>query len=196
MDESEAAAAIAKAVENMGLLLVHDQRLPSATALVAGGPVFGSWWSHPDATTIYNALGALEDRLATVKLVAGKLTLVAPRLWPDLVAIGSSQQPWQLDGLTGDARALLDRVAAADDPVLLDSPNLRESGKQLEERLLVVGEEVHTDEGHHLKALGSWEPWGAARSVEDPPDTETAMSRFESIVNGWEPDSASLLPWT
>lgn len=154
------------------------------------------WWSHPDATTIYNALGALEDRLATVKLVAGKLTLVAPRLWPDLVAIGSAQQPWQLDALTEDTRALLDRVAAADDPVLLDSPNLRESGKQLEQRLLVVAEEVHTDEGRHLKALGSWEAWGAERGVADPPATETAMSRFESIVEGWEPDGASLLPWT
>ena len=196
MDESEAAAAIAEAVESTGLLLVHDQRLPSATALVTGEPVMGSWWSHPDANTIYNALGALGDRFATVKLVAGKLTLVAPRLWPDLVAIGLAQGPWQLDGLSEDARALLDRVSVAVDPVLLASPDLRESGKRLEQRLLVVGEEVHTDEGRHLKALGSWEAWGAERGVANLSPIEMAMSRIESIVEGWEPGGASLLPWT
>lgn len=54
---SDAVAVITEKVEAEGLLLVHDQRLPSVTALICAEPVFGSWWSHPLANVIYNALG-------------------------------------------------------------------------------------------------------------------------------------------
>ncbi len=196
MDVSEAAAIIADAVEANGLLLVHDQRLPSATALIAGEPVMGSWWSHPEANTIYNALGALEDRYVTVKLVAGKQTLLAPRLWPDLIAIGSARQRWQLDGLSEDDLALLDQIASATHPVLLHHPDLRAAGKRLERRLLVVGDEVHTDAGRHLRALASWPAWAREHGVAEPtPAPRAAMARFESIVEQWGPGSVSLLPW-
>lgn len=82
MDVSEAALAIAEAIDVDGLLLVHDQRLPAATSVVADEPVMGSWWSHPLANVIYDALEELEDRYAMVKLVAGKQTLIAPRCGP------------------------------------------------------------------------------------------------------------------
>lgn len=197
MEVDEAIDAIAAAVESSGLLLVHDQRLPSATALVAGEPVLGSWWSHVEANTIYNALEALEDRIATIKLVSGKLTLIAPRLWPDLVAIGSAGLPWQLDRLSAEEVALFVRVEAASDPVLLDTPDLRTAGKRLEQRLLAIGETVHTDEGHHLKALRSWDAWADERAVASPfPESSEAMARFESIVEGWESQADSLLPWS
>lgn len=197
MDISEAAAIIADAVDANGLLLVHDQRLPSATALIAGEPVMGSWWSHPEANTIYNALGALQDRYATVKLVAGKQTLLAPRLWPDLIAIGSARQRWQLDSLSEDDLALLDQIASATHPVLLHRPDLRAAGKRLEQRLLVVGDEVHTEAGRHLRALASWPAWAREHGVAEPmPAPRAAMARFESIVEQWGPGSISLLPWT
>ena len=57
------ATAIAAAVDRHGALLVHDQVLRSVTALVTGATVAGSWWSHPMANTIYDALGALDDEV-------------------------------------------------------------------------------------------------------------------------------------
>ena len=196
MQVGQAVAAITEAVESDGLLLVHDQRLPSVTALVAGGPIRGSWWAHPLGNVIYNALGELDDRFATCKLVAGKLTLVAPRLWADLVAIGAGRRRWQLDGLAEADLALLDRVASAADPILLDRPELRAAGKRLEEKLLVNSEGVHTEDGHHLKALTSWEAWAGDRRVMGPlPDPDVAAASFEAIVEGWEPGTAALLPW-
>jgi hypothetical protein len=96
---------------------------------------------------IYNPLQDLDDRLATVKLVAGKVTLVAPRLWPELIAIGTAREPWHLDRLADDALRLLHRVDTASDPVLLDHPEVRQAGKRLEARLLVATQEIHTDSG-------------------------------------------------
>ncbi len=196
MRVSEAASLIAEAVEAEGLLLVHDQMLPSATALIAGEPILGSWWSHPLANLIYNALGVIEDRYATCKLIRHKLTLVAPRLWPDLASIGESKLAWQLDGLSTFELALLDRIESASNPVPLDRPELRSAGRRLEERLLAPGEEIHTEAGHHLKALLTWRAWMESRGVEEttPPRPEPAMARFEQIVEEWRP-GRHLLPW-
>jgi hypothetical protein len=95
------------AVAEHDVLLVHDVSLPSVTALLAGEPVRGSWWSHPRGTQIYDALQAVTDELATVKLLLGKQTLVTDLHWPVLVAIGSELAPWQLDALSDDAHAAL-----------------------------------------------------------------------------------------
>ena len=54
-------AACSTALDREGILLQHDQVLPSASAIVAGEPVRGSWWAHPMAHPIYDALNALED---------------------------------------------------------------------------------------------------------------------------------------
>jgi hypothetical protein len=192
---ADAAAMITETVEREGLLLVHDRMLPSVTALIAGEPVLGSWWSHPLANLMYNALGAVEDRVASCKLVNKKLTLVAPRLWAGLVSVGGSKQLWQLDGLSQTAMDLLDRVESSSLPVVLDLPEFRDAGRRLEERLLASGDEVHTDAGHHLKALVAWSLWMKGRGVNGPlPKPESAMARFEEIVRRWG-SSPQLLPW-
>ena len=195
MQIAAAAALITRTVERDGLLLVHDQVLPSVTALIAGEPVPGSWWSHPMANLIYNALNTIEDQVASCKLVSKKVTLVAPRLWPDLVSVGSSKQPWQLQGLPGPAKILLDRVESSSHPMMLDSPELTGSGKRLEERLLVAGDEVHTDSGRHVKVLISWARWRKDHGVAGRlPSPESGLARFEGIVQGWKP-TRRVLPW-
>ena len=192
---ADATAMITETVEREGLLLVHDQVLPSVTALIAGKPVPGSWWSHPLANLMYNALGAVEDRVASCKLVNKRLTLVAPRLWAGLVSVGASKQLWQLDGLPQTTKELLDRVESSSHPVLLDLPQLRAAGRRLEERLLVSGDEVHTDAGHHLKALVAWRRWMRNRGVNGPlPAPELAIASFEDVVRRWDPNR-HLLPW-
>lgn len=81
--------------------------------------------------------------------------------------------------------------------VFLDTPDLRSADKRLEQQLLATAEDVHTDEGRHLKALRSWNAWADERAVAEPfPDPAAAMARFEEIVEGCERGAASLLPWT
>jgi hypothetical protein len=195
MRVSDAAAMIADTAEAEGLLLIHDQRLPSATALIAGGPISGSWWSHPLAGVIYSALASLDERFATCKLVAGKLTLVAPRLWAGLAAVGVAKLPWQVGRLLESDLDLLDLVEASPDPVLLDQPELRACGRRLEARLLVAVVEVHTDAGHHLRGLEAWSSWLQQRDVEQPlPEPAVAMDDFERVLGRWGAAPA-VLPW-
>lgn len=195
MQIAAAAAPIIRTVDREGLLLVHDQVLPSVTALIAGEPVAGSWWAHPSANLIYNALGTIEDRVASCLMVGKKVTLVAPRLWADLVAVGSSRQPWQLDRLSEHAKSLLDRVESSSNPVMADTTESRVAGKRLEERLLISGDEVHTDTGRHVKVLTSWTRWRKDRGVTGRlPSAQTAVARFEEVVRRWQP-RRWVLPW-
>jgi hypothetical protein len=113
VDVAELADRFRAALEDTGLLLVHDKELPSATAVAAGAPFGGSWWAHPLAHPIYDALQLIEDDVTRAKLVKGKVTLIAPRLWPAVVAVGSGRRPWQLDGLSAPA---IDLLAAVDTP--------------------------------------------------------------------------------
>lgn len=195
MRGSDAAEMVAEAVEAEGLMLVHDQRLPSVTTLIAGEPVGGSWWSHPLAGVIYRALVSLDERFATCKLVARKLTLVAPRYWAGLAAIGVARSPWQVDRLSESDLGLLDQVEARSEPLLLDQPALRARGRRLEARLLVAARDIHTDAGHHLKGLQAWSGWLRDRGVVRPlQDLAMAMEDFERIVDSWGAQRDSL-PW-
>jgi hypothetical protein len=57
--------------------------------LVAGGPISGSWWAHPQHDEIFRALNeaASSDDVVRLRLVKGKLALVHRRLWPALVRL-------------------------------------------------------------------------------------------------------------
>ena len=68
-----------------GLLLESDRQLPSVTAIVAGGPIRGSWWGNPAARGAYQVLVALEDHpdALRTKLINGKVT-TGPRGSPPI----------------------------------------------------------------------------------------------------------------
>lgn len=191
-------ATILTAVEQHGLLLVHDQALPCVTALITGGPVAGSWWSHPSAGEIYNALAELEDRdeIASVKLVAGKETLVARRWWPALAAVGAAREGWQLDALSPGQLALLLTVDAADLPTVIDRCSA-EDARVLERRLLAHGTSAHTPVGAHRKALQPWASFARHHDVGPVrPPPEEARQAFAAIVAGWSGGGRRrLLPW-
>ena len=195
MDANILAARFRAAVEDVGLLLIHDQELPSATAIAAGGPFGGSWWSHPLAHPIYDALQLIDEDLTRAKLVKGKVTLIAPRLWGPLAAVGASRAEWQLDGLPPDAADLL---ASMDDG---DAPRRAPpgSGKDvlfLERRLLVHTDQVHTDAGRHAKVLAPWPVWAGARSLAwEGIDPGAAMAAFEGAASGWPPVKGRLFAW-
>jgi hypothetical protein len=61
--------------------------VPSVAAAIAGGPIRGSWWSHPRSHEIFELTQAIRDRgdVLVCRLVGGKITFVHRRLWPALV---------------------------------------------------------------------------------------------------------------
>jgi hypothetical protein len=202
---SRSARLLAARLERDGILLEHDAVLPSATALVAGEPVSGSWWSHPKAHEIYDGLQPLHHVATRVKLIVGKATLVHRRLWPALIAVGRARQAWQLDGLTTSGTDLLRTVNRSRRPLWSDeaAPSLDSRARQatvreLERRLLIHTDEVHTESGAHRKALETWATFKRREGVDGRvPSVSDAQRTFEAIVAGWpEPRGrAPLLPW-
>ncbi len=182
------------AVDSHGMLLMHDRVLPSITAIATGGPVGGSWWSHPLANRIYNALGEIEDDVLRVKLVAGKDTLVARRLWAEVAGVGAAREAWQLCDLGDGALTLLHDVEQSRDEIV-PLAGQREPARTLARRLLVVAGDVHTPAGHHVTAYESWTRWTAARSVTTG-DAVAARATVEAVVGAWpRAGRRRLLPW-
>jgi hypothetical protein len=131
-----------------GVLLKSDPRLPSVATFVAGAPVR----SH----AIFRATEELADRpdVVVVKLVSGKDTFVHDQLWPELLAIATANESWQVDDLPADAKNLYRKVQK--------NGELTASGaaaKLLEMRLLVRAASFHSETGAHKKGLESWSHW-------------------------------------
>jgi hypothetical protein len=61
--------------------------VPSLVEIIAGGPVRGSWWSHPKSHEIFAVTRAIRDSddVLVCRLIKGKVTFVHRRLWPALV---------------------------------------------------------------------------------------------------------------
>ncbi len=63
--------------------------VPNLAERIAGGPIRGSWWSHPKGRLIYRAtrVAQASPEILVCRLVDGKVTLVHRRLWPALVKL-------------------------------------------------------------------------------------------------------------
>jgi len=77
---------------------------------IAGAPVKGSWWGHPDGKRIFSILTAVTEskEVLLCRLIDGKLTLVHRRLWPALIRSADAFPPDRiaqvLDGHTASGR--------------------------------------------------------------------------------------------
>lgn len=166
------------ALEGTGLLVESHRAFPSIVALAVAGPVEGTWWRHPLANDIHNLIEAVEHhpRVMTARLIDGRVTFIADTLWPVVHAVGVSREAWQLRGLSdlgsrlfaeveerGETRTDVLAVAWA-----LPTRPVSEAARELERRLLVRGQSVHTERGAHAKVLKSWPSW-AARIGYSPP---------------------------
>ena len=72
--------------------------LPNVAEMVAGEPIRGSWWSHPQSHAIYEAINSLAGSPDVVRnrLVNGRVTLVHRRVWPALVRVADRFPPDRL----------------------------------------------------------------------------------------------------
>ncbi len=186
---------IRTALERHGLLMLHDAELPSVTTLVAGEPIRGSWWAHPEGSVVFHALEAIDSEIVTAKLIAKKVTLIAPALWPSLVAIGASREPWQIAGLSATAKTVLGRIDTGKRVRSIDlEPAARKAAGELDERLLASVREVHGESGKHHRELASWDAFAADHGIlREGLTAKQAKATVESAIAGW-PDKAKL-PW-
>jgi hypothetical protein len=87
-------------VERHGIVLERAKgAIPNLVDTIAGAPVRGSWWSHPDARHIYHVLGVVHDSpdLLRCRLVDKKVTYAHRRVWPALVRLASRIGTARLD---------------------------------------------------------------------------------------------------
>jgi hypothetical protein len=170
---------VMKSLEQYGLLLRQDKSLPNVVSLIAGETVAGSWWAHPKSAQIFRCLSDLQlqaDVLET-KLMAGKVTYVHRRLWPALLAVARSGEPWQTRGLSPGARTLLQKVKKQG--TLIASGTF---AKELETRLLVHGNQVHTEAGHHETRLETWTEWSQRVGCDAHSSPVAARADLEAAV--------------
>ncbi len=80
-------------VEEHGVVLASAKGpVPSVAEAVAGEPIVGSWWSHPEAQVIFEALSEIDDSndIRCFKLVDHKVTFVHRRRWPALAKLAQA----------------------------------------------------------------------------------------------------------
>jgi hypothetical protein len=128
------------------LLLDTDPKFPNVTALLAG----------KNPREMYSVALELRDHpdVLTIKLVSGKITFIHRPLWMAVYATATAREPWQTRGLSKDAAALL-RKTDKENKLLSQGDAVRE----LEARLLVHAQSVHTERGLHRKQVQTWMAW-------------------------------------
>jgi hypothetical protein len=199
-DREHATKAVRETLERHGLLLMQDASVPSMMSIIAGEPLKGSWWSHPKSQLMFDALQVISAESLVVKLLAGKRTFVHPRLWPEVCAVAEGNEPWQLDKLKPDARALFERVQAAGS-ARSDHVELPKSARKigtvvddLEKRLLIHTRDEHTDRGHHIRMLETWPCFRRGANVSHLPAVSEARALLEAAAAGYGA-AKSALPW-
>jgi hypothetical protein len=175
--------------------------------MIVGAPVRGSWWAHPLCHEIYMVSQSLRHHrdVAVLKLVSGKTTFVHRSRWPALYALGNAADTWQTVGLPASANRLFAKVGEAG-TLKIDEVGERRSAKEiggdarlLESRLLVFGDDVHTDSGAHVKRIETWNHW--CMRVSFAPDMRISSSdgraSFDSLAEEWQRKfgAAAAMPW-
>lgn len=187
-----------------GLLLLSDSFLPSVTTIVTKKRIKGSWWSHPDSQTIFSVSEMLEDHpdVLVIKLISNKVTFVHRELWQRVYSIAVARDDWQLKGLSSEAKRLLkklDQVGFFETNKLDKSFGLKpgDIARELEARLLLHSQQVHTSSGAHAKLLETWTAWAERIGFKvRAKDSAAARVYLEQRVMSIENGSSATFPWS
>jgi hypothetical protein len=73
------------------VLMAARGPVPSLAEAIAGAPVRGSWWAHPESRRMFRVFETVREsrQVLTCRLVGGKVTFVHRRLWPALARLAS-----------------------------------------------------------------------------------------------------------
>jgi len=179
------------ALETGGLLLLQDKTFPSIVTIVTGESLTGSWWAHPLGHEIFRLVNEVADHpdVLVSKLLDGKITFVHRRLWPPLLAVALAGEAWQTAGLSREGRALLEQVARERSIVSSGA-----ASKELECRLLVHGNQIHTKSGKHQTRLETWQDWALRTGCKPRGSVAQGRAGLEAAVCGLG-GSVERLPW-
>jgi len=128
--------------------------------------------------------------LGDFRLVSGKVTYVHRWLWPAVLAVASARAPWQFARLSAPARDLYESVERQGTLLATGRP-----AKDLERRLLVHGEQIHTEAGHHEIRLESWSLWADRVSCHSTLSASEGRRQLESALRTLG-GAEALLPWS
>jgi len=69
--------------------------VPNLAETIAGGPIRGSYWNHPNSHEIFRCTRSLRASadVLVCRLVGGKVTFVHRRLWPAIVRLAERFKP-------------------------------------------------------------------------------------------------------
>jgi hypothetical protein len=160
------------ALERIGLLMEHDKLLLSATTLIVGQPIAGSWWGHARGHEIYAVLGELGHGSGAlcVKLVNAKRTYVHPGLHGAFFGVleaGAAEVSRACSPLTRALLELTERqglLRSAEVAKLASAKAGSAAIRELDERCLLRVDSEHTASGKHEKTHESWNSWRARRA--------------------------------
>ena len=183
-----------------GLLLTSD-----LTYLITKERIRGSWWSHKLAHTIFSVAEMLDDHpdVMIMKLVSGKVTFVYRDLWNHIYSIGVAREEWQTKKLSINARQMLERLDSAGRMQTNTASEEfgakpGETARELELRLLIHAEQIHTESGKHAKVIETWEAWtkriGFRARATDPFAARHFLEQRLAAINK-KHDGHGQLPW-
>ena len=166
-------------LHEFGFLLLTDPSLPSVSRLVADAPVRGSWWSHESAQQIFAVSEMLEDHpdVLIVKLISEKVTFVHRELWGHVYSIGVAREDWQLKNLAPAAKQLL-KTLDAEGSLQTTKLKAGEAARELERRLLLHSNQIHTESGAHAKVIETWDTWAERAGFRARAKSPVAARRF------------------
>jgi hypothetical protein len=195
-------------LERFGILLLSDPQLPCITTLVAGRPIRGSWWGHPKGDDVFRVASWIDEHpdVAVTKLMSGKVTFIHRKLWPSLLAVAMTREPWQLKGLSRKGKNLLQIVDYEEEIQAHQLPTSTKvsssewcgATRELENRLLIYAEELHSESGAHVKRLESWRHWAKRKKMKSMKmkieDAKQQLSEITIDLNN-RLNAKARLPW-
>jgi len=188
-----------------GLLLLSDPELPSVSGIIAGEKIRGSWWSHELGQTIFTVSEMIEDHkdVLIVKLISRKVTFVHRDLWNEIYSIGIAREPWQFKKLSPKGRRFLKVVDGVGLTYTYDvrtsfTPIPADVARELETRLLVHTEQVHTETGKHARVIETWPSWAVradfrARAIDPVIARQSVEQRLADMNKKY--NGRGKLPW-
>ena len=137
------------------------------------------------------------------KLISRKVTFVHRELWNEIYSIGVARERWQWKKLSPKARRFLKVVDGVGTTYTYEvrtsfTPIPADVARELEKRLLVHTEQVHTETGKHARVVETWAAWAVRNDFRvratDPVAARHSLEQRLTAINQ-KYNGRGKLPW-